>query len=71
MCTLCMCDNVCYIMYVCTYVFMYKVFVHRMGDKGELLVKTEIMCNGYYNNEAQSASSFADGWYVCIYYHYS
>ena len=39
----------------------------RMGDKGELLVKTEVMCDGYYNNQAQTASAFADGWYVCIF----
>ena len=37
-----------------------------MGDKGELLVKTEMMCQGYYNNVEQSANTFADGWYVCI-----
>ena len=29
-------------------------------------MRTEIMCEGYYNNEAQSASSFADGWYVLL-----
>ena len=40
------------------------VFLHRMGDKGELLVKTEVMCQGYYNNDTQTATTFTDGWYV-------
>ena len=40
-----------------------------MGDKGELLVKTEVMCDGYYNNEAQTAGAFADGWYVHMYFY--
>ena len=36
---------------------------YRVGDKGELLVKSEEMCTqGYHNNVSQSAKSFADGW---------
>ena len=49
------------------YVMLHDVSMDRMGDKGELLVKTEVMCDGYYNNEAQTASAFADGWYVRTY----
>lgn len=45
---------------------LHIMFLHRMGDKGELLVKTEVMCQGYYNNDTQTASSFTDGWCVHI-----
>ena len=39
------------------------VYTYRVGDKGELLVKSEEMCSqGYHNNASQSAKSFADGW---------
>ena len=58
------------IIYIATYLAMQLLFLHRTGDKGELLVKTETMCKGYHNNEAQSANSFADGWYVSVYNYY-
>ena len=48
------------------YIHYYKMLVYRMGDKGELLVKTEMMCQGYYNNVEQSANTFTDGWYVLL-----
>jgi len=41
--------------------------IYRIGDKGELLVRTGTMTGGYHNNLTKSASAFADGWLVlCI-----
>jgi len=39
------------------------VYTRRIGDKGELLVKSGEMCTqGYHSNASQSAKSFANGW---------
>ncbi|XP_065899133.1 carboxylic acid reductase-like [Dysidea avara] len=36
----------------------------EVGDRGQLLVKSEAMCTlGYHNNVTQSASSFDGGWF--------
>jgi len=44
---------------------MYFYIIYSVGDRGQLLVKSEAMCTlGYHNNTSQSASSFDGGWYV-------
>ena len=44
--------------------YMYIANMLRIGDKGELLVRTGTMTGGYHNNLTKSASAFADGWLV-------
>ncbi len=33
------------------------------GTQGEIRVRSPTVCEGYYNNEQQTRSAFADGWY--------
>jgi carnitine-CoA ligase len=36
----------------------------RLGEVGEIVVKTPTLMQGYYKDEAQTASSFQDGWFL-------
>ena len=45
------------------FIFILYYVLYRVGDRGQLLVKSEAMCTlGYHNNVTQSASSFDGGW---------